>query len=470
LRDLTLGGFLLLSKLTISGLRGFATKQTLSLAQPTGAAGSGLTVVVGANNSGKSTIIEALRAFAQRQPPSFAQGRRNIASGDKVEIEVTDKNGNTTSLRTIRPGSSESEFQESANAVARNHLLVLPSRRVFNPYFARSVTTRDDYMTHIGFPAQRTATVDQFAFRLFALEKKPEAFNAVLAKVVSPAPVWSIDQMDSGQYFLKIRKDDSTHSSEGLGEGLVSLLFIIDALYDSADGDCIAIDEPELSLHPALQRKLASLLVEYSATRQIILATHSPYFTVIDALGSGATIARIHLKSGSSTISQVSPTVAAALPKLIRDQNNPHVLGLDAQEIFFIEDNVILLEGQEDVVFFPHIAGALCPGITATFYGWGVGGADKMITITQLLFELGFARVAGILDANKSEVATALSETFPDYKFDVIPANDVRTKRARPARPSVQGLLNDENTAVRPELVEKTTQVLIGIRDYLDAR
>ena len=40
----------------------------------------------------------------------------------------------------------------------------------------------------------------------------------------------------------------------------------------------ILIDEPEISLHPDLQRKLFSLLVEYSKDKQIIVSTHSPYF------------------------------------------------------------------------------------------------------------------------------------------------------------------------------------------------
>ncbi|WP_296621220.1 AAA family ATPase [Marivirga sp.] len=51
------------SKIDIIGLRGFSDNQTLNFGQPNGREGSGLTVIVGPNNSGKSTIYEAFRAY-----------------------------------------------------------------------------------------------------------------------------------------------------------------------------------------------------------------------------------------------------------------------------------------------------------------------------------------------------------------------------------------------------------------------
>ncbi len=345
----------MLTSLEITGLRGFVSKQSLSFAQPNGVPGSGLTIIVGANNAGKSTAIEALRAVAQREGPSFTQGRRNQAAGDQVAIRVVDPSGNATTLKSVRSGSSETAHQKEQNGVNLSKLLVLPARRVFSPYFGRSTTTRDDYMANIGFPAIRSSTMDQFTYGLFAIEKDRARFDALLKRVVDPVPDWSIDQMDNGQYFLKVRKGNATHSSEGLGEGLVSLLYIIDALQDSRDGDTIAVDEPELSLHPALQRKLAELLVEFSATRQIVVSTHSPYFVGLSVLPNGATVARVHVVGEESRISQLSSATAASIFGLMKNDNNPHIFGLVAQEIFFVEDYVILVEGQEDVVFFKRV-------------------------------------------------------------------------------------------------------------------
>jgi hypothetical protein len=78
--------------------------------------------------------------------------------------------------------------------------------------------------------------------------------------------------------------------------------------------------------------------------------------------------------------------------------------------------------------------------IDGNFYGWGVGGATKMPIIASMLNELGFERVVGILDKNMTDMQTSLQQQFPDYSFEVIPADDVRTKPARSERAEAVGL------------------------------
>ena len=308
--------------------------------------------------------------------------------------------------------------------------------------------------------------MDTFGYRLFRAQKNRDQFNKVLANVLNPVPTWSIDQQEGGNYFMKIVAGDDSHSSEGLGEGLVSLFFIVDALYDSNPGDTIVIDEPELSLHPAFQRRLTDLINTYAADRQIILATHSPYFVSLRALENGATICRAHLKNGQSQLSQLAAATAKAAAGLLADVNNPHVLGLNAQEVFFLEDAVILVEGQEDVIFYERVQDDLKLPLVGTFFGWGVGGADKMKHIARILSDLGFEKVVGILDANKANLITELNKDFPNYLFLAIPADDVRTKNAAPAKLAVGGLLDDKNEHVRPEHEAATRHVFEEINGF----
>jgi predicted ATPase len=456
-----------LTKIEVKGLRGFATTQTLQFAQPNGTLGSGLTVIVGSNNAGKSTVLEGLRAVAQKQEVSLTHGRRNHDAGDEVAITLFGSDGRSTTLSSIKPGTSETKRLEVGGGVPTEDLLVLQARRTFEPYFSRNNGKRNIYVARIGFPPRRTASLDQFTSRLFEIQKDSAKFNELMARVLPEAPDWTIDQDDNGNFFLKVNKGGGSHSSEGMGEGLVSLMYIIDALYDSEAGHAIAIDEPELSLHPALQRKLCNLLKEFSASRQIVLSTHSPYFTTLDSLANGATLARVHLDGGASIISQLTAKVAQRMNNLLGNLNNPHILGLNAQEVFFVEDGVILVEGQEDVIFYDRVLKDLGIELDGTFYGWGVGGADNIGIIANMLNDLGFKRVAGILDGNKKHLVTDLQNQFPDFLFASIPANDVRTKPATPARDVVAGLLDDGNKHVREELKKEASEVLESVRLFL---
>ena len=96
------------------------------------------------------------------------------------------------------------------------------------------------------------------------------------------------------------------------------------------------IDEPELSLHPIYQRRLAELLADYAKDRQIIYATHSPYFVNFKHISAGAAVARIHKRGGNSIVSQLSQPTIDRCTGLLTDTHNPHVLGLDARETFFL--------------------------------------------------------------------------------------------------------------------------------------
>ena len=326
--------------------------------------------------------------------------------------------------------------------------------------------TRDRYIVHYDMSSTaRGGPLREFGSRLFQVQQKRAEFDAVLEEVVNPVPKWAIDQTDSGQYYLKVETSGQYHSSEGMGEGLVSLLIIIDALYDSSPDDVIVIDEPELSLHPSLQRRLFALLSKYAADRQLLVATHSPYFVDFNTLVIGARIARLHLQDGSSVISTLSEPTVKRLAEFVRNYNNPHILGLDAREAFFLEDRVILVEGQEDVIFYQQIADQLGIKIDGNFYGWGVGGADNMKTVASLLQELGFKKVVGLLDGNRASLASELQSEFSQYKFYDIPADDIRTKSPRQI-PAVQGILNDSGE-VRPEHKEAMTRVLNQVNQEL---
>ena len=54
----------MIEKISCHGYRGFAQKQSSKLAIPNGKRGSGLTVLIGPNGGGKSTLVECFSKIA----------------------------------------------------------------------------------------------------------------------------------------------------------------------------------------------------------------------------------------------------------------------------------------------------------------------------------------------------------------------------------------------------------------------
>lgn len=193
----------------ISGLRGFSSRQRLDLAEPNGQIGSGMTIVVGQNNSGKSTIAEAFAAIAGRSGAirHFSEGKRNKIAGDKINITVTLSSGNNRSLKTIESGGSEARIAISSLenlGEAQPHILVLPSRRFFNPSFNSIPSSRNDYAYRLAEDSHRSSPVNYFTGRLSNIQTHHKTeFNAVLSRLIDPFPEFIIEQSDSGESLSK---------------------------------------------------------------------------------------------------------------------------------------------------------------------------------------------------------------------------------------------------------------------------
>ena len=86
--------------------------------------------------------------------------------------------------------------------------------------------------------------------------------------------------------------------------------------------------------------------------------------------------------------------------------------------------------------------------------------------IAALLQDLGCSRVAAILDANKRDRILHLSRELPSFHFVAIPADDVRTKAAQPARQPVEGLV-DADGQLRPEFETQTRHLFEEVAAYI---
>ena len=423
----------MLKQISISGFRGFGVKQTLEFALPdNNTPGSGLTIIVGSNNTGKTTIIESIQAFNNSEPPSFSEGRRNKKTNERIEIRAMDNNDVTCTISTIPDGGGLTKCVKPQNCRLSSY--VVPSRRAIEYEFDRSyIPDRESYITNAQhLNNRRKHNLEQYEQRLFKIANNREGFDTILAQVLGNDFKWQIELNDTGRYYVKYMQEGISHNSEGIGDGIWSVFTICDALYDAKENDTIVIDEPELSIHPALQTRLMSLLLEKAKTMQVIICTHSPYFISWPAIINGAHLIRTVKDHGDIYCYNIAETNRNSFIKLLggvlHDLGQPHTLGIEANEAFFLEDRIILVEGQEDVVLFKKFASELNQNFMGTFFGWGAGGAAKMDAFMELFKALGFKYVVAIFDGDKEKDAQKASQKFQEYKIVTLKTDDIRDK------------------------------------------
>lgn len=457
----------------IHGLRGFGEARTIEFAIPNGETGSGITFIVGGNNSGKTTILEALRSFNcyTHNKPSFSERKRNkkceqgkvhlkmIADDNtSYSIDTADRGGSPTTLK-LNGETFEGEWQPPT-------VFALQSRRFVEYEFHRNDMNRFDYIRNQqGNYYNRSAVLSEFNARLFNMYEHKEDFDPILRSVLGYDLEWTIEQNDNGTYYLKLILGGCEHSSEGLGDGIWSIFTICDALYDSKVGDTIAIDEPELSLHPAYQKKIMELINLYAKDRQVIINTHSPYFIDLYAIMNGAYLYRtVKNIDGDIDVFPLSAESRENLKGFLTDINQPHTFGTEAKEIFFLEDKIILVEGQEDVIMYKLASESVQIPLCGTFFGWGAGGAPKIPKVLRLLQDLGYAKVAVIFDGDKISDKEELSQTYPQYNFFNISTDDVRDKKAIVNRPAKAGIMT-----IKGELKDEHKEEIKGLFSKVNA-
>ncbi len=426
-----------IKKITISGLRGYSEETTINFAVPDKQNyGSGLNILVGPNNSGKSTLIEAVHMLSVNRD-IVPQTVRNELTDGKIFIEAVDEGKNVIALNTTDNGGAYVERKWNGykinNGENKLNTFVLNNKRNFSSTFSNNYQqSRDSYNGNTGNDEYRKDNYfnQNFGGRLLEIfNNKRSVFDECLGKVLYPVPEWTIDSINGGEMFLEFSFNGIKHSSQGAGDGYINIFNIIDALYDAEENNVILIDEPETSLHPDIQKKLLEVLIEYSKDKQIIVSTHSPYFINWNVISDKAKLFRFKKEDNQIKVFEMKDTTKSKIKAILEDDVNPHTFSLNTNEIFFLKDNVILCEGQEDVVCYKKILENKNEKVNASFFGWGAGGVTKIPSILNILSDLGYSKVFTIIDNDMRDKLEELKSSYTNYEFYAIAADDVRTKK-----------------------------------------
>jgi predicted ATP-dependent endonuclease of OLD family len=415
-----------LTNIRIEHYRGFYERRNIAPAVPNGEHGSGLTVLVGPNNSGKTTVVTALR----------------VAAGGPEQVDVEHRHRNQPLLISLTNDANQEKVLTNpdlnANTILAGeanafptleHLRIVPSRRAWNAYTQIAEMESSPY-----WQRQRKFSEQEqfFVSRLAALSREErERFNSLLKEILPQLSSWRIE-LSRGQTFVQYEtQSGARHSSDLFGDGMASLFRVALSLFDSVPGQIVVIDEPELSLHPQAQKLLASALSRASAKQQIVVTTHSPYFVSWSDLASGSKVYRLTQLRDGVHVGALKPETVADLNRLITDWQKPNLLDAVAREVFFAE-NVVFVEGQEDVGLLRKFSEDrdLSP---LPAFGYGAGGFGNIKYFLRMAADLGIPSAA-IFDGDHADAMEEARREFQGATIELLPTPDIRDKPRRDDR------------------------------------
>lgn len=229
---------------------------------------------------------------------------------------------------------------------------------------------------------------------------------------------------------LQVNEPNFTISATELGEGMQNaiVLSILQAFEERRkNGAIFLIEEPEMFLHPQMQRSLYKTLKRISATNQVIYTTHSPHFVSVPDYGDVRLVRRD--LSGTYLHSSTLESTAKRREKLIKE------LDPERNEMFFAQ-RLLLVEGDTEKLALPEYANRLAVDLDRAGASIvEVGGKTSLMEFAQISISFGIP--TGILfdldskhfkDAKEEEKVLnekliALGRTDADVKVWTLPNN-----------------------------------------------
>lgn len=278
---------------------------------------SAINVLVGANNSGKSSVLRALQ-FLQ-QGASFSSEMISLGMS-AAEISCEFRGGRAGDIRgmesfdraewkmLLNPNGTRSGTIKTGNTTVRNGNDKIFPNQDPNHYIVPFFSQRRALGFHEQFNLQQAMTIspslENLSSRLIrilnpdfpAAQEFRETCQSVLGFLITAIP------SPNGARPGRLVQGGQTIPIEQCGDGVPNIVGFIASLL-MAEGKLFLIEELENDLHPTALKALLDLVIKRSENNQFVLTTHSN--VVLRHLGSAA----------NSAIFRVSQTAGAFPPE-----------------------------------------------------------------------------------------------------------------------------------------------------------
>ena len=233
-----------------------------------------LTVLIGPNGTGKSSILQGL--LLNKQSIGESRGRP-VYRGEFVDLR------SAAEIEPVfmeqPPGFSvRSEVDDPRNPNSRRqHLEKLRFIPAMRGLIQTSYDLGDQDADYIslrqGFDAQEA----QLATNLVYRNKEDEKLSRMMLRVTGVG--LRADPVPGRKVEVKSRIKGGEVNISGEGFGTNSLIQLLHQLIIADKGATVLIEEPEIHLHPKAQADLAEVMAETAKAedKQIIMTTHSEY-------------------------------------------------------------------------------------------------------------------------------------------------------------------------------------------------